>query len=42
VLIVVFFFALAICLKWPLNGHGDNGDGDLEPNIKRIWLILEE
>jgi hypothetical protein len=29
-------------LKWLHNGHGDNGDGDFEPNIQRIWLILHE
>jgi hypothetical protein len=29
-------------LKWHHNGHGDNGDGDFEPNIQRIRLILDE
>jgi hypothetical protein len=39
---VALYLILRIWLKWPHNGHGDNGDGNFEQNIELIWLILDE
>ena len=39
-LIVVFSLFFAIFLKWPHNGHVENGYGDFEPNIQRIRLVI--